>query len=172
MKNNFHYVTYNENEKYLLISFLRVGGIPFSCSGYYFNEKGQEGYYISFDLLPDQEKDIEDFLLLFDGCYNFPVELISEGAILRDHSSIDYSCLLHEKVTDIADSIYNVGDRIIKDFLPEYKAIYNFFGADYFKKVITDMAVIDAQLVDFYKVNELTGSYLDRLGDIKKVVLV
>lgn len=172
MKNNFHYVTYNVNEKYLLISFLQVDNIPFNVSGYYFNEKGQEGYYISFDLLPDQEKEIEEFLLLFDGCYYFPIELISEGAILRDHVSIDYSGLLHEKITDIADSIYNVGDRIIKDFLPEYKAIYNFLGADYFKKIVSDMAAIDSQLVDFYNVNELTGSYLDRLGDIKKVVSV
>ena len=71
MKNNFHYVTYDKNEKYLLISFLQVADIPFNVSGYYFNEKGQEGYYISFDLLPDQEKDVENFLLLFDGCYSF-----------------------------------------------------------------------------------------------------
>lgn len=169
MTNNFHYVTYNKNEKYLFVSFLRVADIPFSVSGYYFNEQRQEGYYISFELLPDQEKNVEDFLLLFENRYTFQPELISEGAILRDHVSIEYSCLLHQYITDIADSIYNVGERIIKDFRPEYKAIFNFYGAEYFKNIIADMSAIDEQLTDFYKVNELISSYLDRLGMVMPV---
>lgn len=156
----FNYVTFNENEKYLFISFLRVLGVDFHVSGYY------EGYYIGFKCEENQEKEIENFLRLFEDRYTFKRELISEGAILRDHVDIGYTylCKLHEMVTDIADSLYNVGLSMKDRFLPEYKAIYNFFGADYFAGVLEDMGALDEQVVDPYKVNELLGSYLDRLS--------
>lgn len=158
---DFNYVTFNEKEKYLFISFLRVLGVDFHVSGYY------EGYYIGFKCEEYQEKEIENFLRLFEDRYTFTRELISEGAILRDHVDIayTYSCKLQEMVTDIADSLYNVGLSIKDRFLPEYKAIYNFFGADYFAGVLEDMEALDKQVVDPYKVNELLGSYLDRISE-------
>lgn len=163
---DFNYVTFNEKEKYLLISFLRVLGVNFNVSGYYFDNNGKEGYYIGLRCEENQRKEIENFLRLFDDRYTFTRELISEGAILRDHVDIayTYSCRLQEMVTDIADSLYNVGLSMKDRFSPEYKAIYNFFGADYFSGVLDDMAALDEQVIDSYKVNELLGSYLDRLS--------
>ena len=168
MTSKFNYVTYDVNEKYLLIAFLRAADIPFNVSGYYFNSEGQEGYYIGMDLLPDQEKDVEEFLLLFNGPFDFSVETISECAILRDHISPGYISLLHEKIVDIADSLYNIGAGIIKSFKCEYAALYNFFGSDYFKKVIEDMQAIDNQLTSDCKVAELIASYNDRKEAVKK----
>ena len=169
IKVEFNYTTYNQDEKYLFISFLRVLGIDFHVSGYYFNNKGKEGYYIGFKCNTEEEKAIDNFLSLFQDRYTFSRELISEGAILRDHVDIGYTylCKLHEMITDIADSLYNVGLSMKDRFLPEYKAIYNFFGADYFAGVLEDMSALDEQVIDPYKVNELLGSYLDRIS--KKV---
>lgn len=161
IKVEFNYVTYNQDEKYLFISFLRVLGIDYHVSGYY------ESYYIGFKCNMKEEKAIDNFLSLFQDRYTFARELISEGAILRDHVDISYtySCRLHEMVTDIADSLYNVGLSMKDRFSPEYKAIYNFFGADYFAGVLDDMAALDKQVIDPYKVNELLGSYLDRISE-------
>ena len=157
---DFNYVTFNQDEKYLFISFLRVLGVEYHVSGYY------EGYYIGFKCDETQEKEINNFLRLFEDRYTFTRELISEGAILRDYVDIGYtySCRLHEMITDIADSLYNVGLSMKDRFSSEYKAIYNFFGADYFAGVLDDMAALDEQVVDPYKVNELLGSYLDRIS--------
>jgi hypothetical protein len=157
---DFNYVTFNEKEKYLFLSFLRVLGVEYHVSGYY------DGYYIGFKCEKNQEKEIDNFLRLFEDRYTFTRELISEGAILRDHVDIayTYSCKLHEMITDIADSLYNVGLSMKDRFLPEYKAIYNFFGADFFAGVLDDMSALNKQVVDPYKVNELLGSYLDRLS--------
>lgn len=156
---DFNYVTYNQDEKYLFISFLRVLGIDYHVSGYY------EGYYIGFKCDEKQEKEIDNFLRLFEDRYTFTRELISEGAILRDHVDIayTYSCKLQEMVTDIADSLYNVGLSMVDRFRPDYKAIYNFLGDDFFAGVLDDMNALDSQVTDHYKVNELFGSYLDRL---------
>ena len=161
IKVEFNYTTYNQDEKYLLISFLRVLNIDFEVSGYY------EGYYIGFKCNTKEEKEIDNFLRLFEDRYTFTRELISEGAILRDHVDIGYTylCKLHEMITDIADSLYNVGLSMKDRFSPEYKAIYNFFGADYFAGVLEDMSALDNQVVDPYKVNELLGSYLDRISE-------
>lgn len=158
---DFNYVTFNQDEKYLFISFLRVLGVDFHVSGYY------EGYYIGFKCEENQEKEIDNFLRLFEDRYTFTRELISEGAILRDHVDIayTYSCKLHEMITDIADSLYNVGLSMKDRFLPEYKAIYNFFGDAFFAGVLDDMSALDEQITDPYKVNELLGSYLDRISE-------
>ena len=159
---DFNYVTFNQDEKYLFISFLRVLGVEYHVSGYY------EGYYIGFKCEENQKKEIENFLRLFEGRYDFTRELISEGAILRDHISPGYISLLHEKIVDIADSLYNIGAGIIKSFKCEYAALYNFFGSDYFKKVIEDMQAIDNQLTSDCKVAELIASYNDRKEAVKK----
>lgn len=159
---DFNYVTFNEKEKYLFISFLRVLGVDFHVSGYY------EGYYIGFKCEENQEKEIENFLRLFEDRYTFTRELISEGAILRDHGKVTYICRLHEMVTDIADSLYNVGLSMKDRFLPEYKAIYNFLGADFFAGVLDDMRSLDFQIYNDSKVEELAASYYDRkVGALK-----
>lgn len=159
---DFNYVTFNEKEKYLFISFLRVLGVDFHVSGYY------EGYYIGFKCEENQEKEIENFLRLFEDRYTFTRELISEGAILRDHGTITYICRLHEMLTDIADSLYNVGLSMKDRFSSEYKAIYNFFGADFFAGVLDDMRSLDFQLYNDSKVEELAASYYDRkVGALK-----
>lgn len=62
MKKLFNFVTFSENEKYLFLAFLNAADIKFSVSGYGFNSEGKEGYYISFDLLPDQIKKVSNFL--------------------------------------------------------------------------------------------------------------
>lgn len=159
---DFNYVTFNEKEKYLFISFLRVLGVDYHVSGYY------EGYYIGFKCEEKQEKEIENFLRLFEDRYTFTRELISEGAILRDHGKVTYICRLHEMVTDIADSLYNVGLSMKDRFSPEYKAIYNFFGADYFADVLDDMRSLDFQLYNDSKVEELAASYYDRKVGVLK----
>lgn len=159
---DFNYVTFNEEEKYLFISFLRVLGVDFHVSGYY------EGYYIGFKCEENQEKEIENFLRLFEDRYTFSRELISEGAILRDHIKVTYICRLHEMVTDIADSLYNVGLSMKDRFLPEYKAIYNFFGADFFAGVLDDMRSLDFQTYNDSKVEEIAASYYDRKVGVLK----
>lgn len=159
---DFNYVTYNEKEKYLFISFLRVLGIDFHVSGYYFDNNGKEGYYIGFKCEENQEKEIDRFLGLFNDRYTFSRELISEGAILRDHMNVTYISRLHEMITDIADSLYNVGLRIVDDMRNDYKAIYYFLGADFFEGVLADMSALDEQITSDSKVNELVDSYNDR----------
>lgn len=156
IKVEFNYVTFNQGEKYLFISFLRVLGIDYHVSGYY------EGYYIGFKCNMKEEKAIDNFLRLFEDRYTFTRELISEGAILRDHGKVTYICRLHEMVTDIADSLYNVGLSMKDRFSPEYKAIYNFFGADFFAGVLDDMRSLDFQLYNDSKVEELAASYYDK----------
>lgn len=101
---------------------------------------------------------------------NIPYQLVSMAAILRDYLKPGYKSDLHEKLTDIADSIYNVGKSIISDFKPEYKELYDKVGEDYFNKVIEDMHAIDSQLTSDAKVQELLADYEDRLGGVSACV--
>ena len=95
-----------------------------------------------------------------------PYQLVSMAAILRDHTDPEYKNDTHEKLTDIADSLYNVGESIVDQFRDEYKVLYDQYGKDYFDKVLDDMSAIDSQLTSDAKVEELLADYEDRLEGI------
>lgn len=47
----YHIVTYNRDIKYAFIDYLRERDfVLLSVSGYYFDERGREGYYIEFKI--------------------------------------------------------------------------------------------------------------------------
>lgn len=97
-----------------------------------------------------------------------PYTLVSMAAILRDYADMSdwYKNDLHEKLTDIADSLYNVG--ITPDeFKTEYKELYDQYGKAYFDKVLDDMYALDGQLTSDDKVQELFDDYADRLDGVK-----
>lgn len=97
-----------------------------------------------------------------------PYTLVSMAAILRDYADMSewYKNDLHEKLTDIADSLYNVG--ITPDeFKTEYKELYDQYGKAYFDKVLDDMDALDGQLTSDDKVQELFDDYADRLDGVK-----
>ena len=86
---------------------------------------------------------------------------VSMGAILRDYITVMYKNKEHQMLCDIADSLY--GPNIDpSDFRPEYKELY---GAEYFDKVLDDMAAIDSQVTDSRKERELEADYMDRVGN-------
>ena len=96
-----------------------------------------------------------------------PYTLVSMAAILRDYADMSdwYKNDLHEKLTDIADSLYNVG--IAPDeFKTEYKELYDQYGKAYFDKVLDDMDALDGQLTSDAKVQELADDYADRLDGV------
>ena len=97
-----------------------------------------------------------------------PYTLVSMAAILRDYTDMSewYKNDLHEKLTDIADSLYNVG--ITPDeFKTEYKELYDQYGKAYFDKVLDDMYALDGQLTSDDKIQELFDDYADRLDGVK-----
>ena len=95
-----------------------------------------------------------------------PYQLVSMAAMLRDYIDQDDQVYLdreHEKLTDIADSLY--ADVVTPDqFKDEYQVLYKQYGPDYFAKVLEDMEAIDSQLTTDDKVNELWDDYSDRLN--------
>ena len=94
-----------------------------------------------------------------------PYQLVSMAVNLRDYTDPGYKNDEHEKLVDIADSLYNVG--ISPDsFYDEYKQLYDRYGKEYFDKVLKDAQAIDSQLTDDDKVNELYAEYVDKLGGI------
>lgn len=113
-----------------------------------------------YDKLSDYDKRIADAKLRKD----YPYQIVSMAAILRDYIKPEYVGKFHEKLVDIADSIYNVGSSIIDDFLPEYKEIYDRFGKDYFDLVLKDMRALDGQITSDAKVEELLADYEDRIN--------
>ena len=96
---------------------------------------------------------------------NTPYQLVSMATILRDYlapEDQDYRDDEHEKLSDIADSLY--ADTATPDqFKGEYQTLYKKYGPDYFAKVLEDMAAIDSQLTTDEKVDELYADYEDRL---------
>ena len=93
-----------------------------------------------------------------------PYQLVSMAAVMRDYSDpVSYFDDEHEKLTDIADFLYNVGDGPER-LLPEYKELYDQYGPDYFAKVIHDMEALDSQVTSTAKEDELSEDYYDRLG--------
>jgi hypothetical protein len=95
-----------------------------------------------------------------------PYQLVSMAAMLRDYIDQDDQVYLdreHEKLTDIADSLY--ADVVTPDqFKDEYQTLYKQYGPDYFAKVLEDMEAIDSQLTTDDKVDELWYDYSDRLN--------
>lgn len=99
---------------------------------------------------------------------NIPYTLVSMAAILRDYAELepgDYKNVEHQKLTDIADSLYNVGINS-DEFRAEYKELYDQYGKAYFDKVLDDMYALDSQLTSDAKVQELIDDYNDRLNNI------
>ena len=98
---------------------------------------------------------------------NIPYQLVSMAAILRDYGDPEYISDIHEKLVDIADSIYNVGDDVIDRLKDEYKKLYDQCGADYFDKIIEDMESLDGQLTSDDKIDELIEDYNYRIGNVE-----
>ena len=94
---------------------------------------------------------------------DWPYQIVSMAAILRDYVEPKYVGKYHKLLVDVADSLYNVGRSIANDFLPEYKEVYDRMGAEYWDKVLDDMYAIDGQLTTQAKVDELLADYGDRL---------
>lgn len=100
-----------------------------------------------------------------------PYQLVSMAAMLRDFfalNSDDYLNKEHQMLTDIADYLYNSADGAFSDhpednLLPEFKVIFDNYGADYFKQVTDDMYAIDSQVTSTAKADELYEDYQDRL---------
>ena len=76
-----------------------------------------------------------------------PYDLVSELVILRDYADVSGSYLTdeHEKLVDIADTLYNANIPADK-LLPEFKAVYDLYGEDYFNLVLDDASAIDSQI--------------------------
>ena len=94
-----------------------------------------------------------------------PYQLVSMAVNLRDYTDPEYKNDEHEKLVDIADSLYNAGIRP-ESFYDEYKQLYDRYGKEYFDKILKDAQAIDSQLTDDDKVNELYVEYVDKLGGI------
>ena len=96
-----------------------------------------------------------------------PYTLVSMAAILRDYADMSdwYKNDLHKQLTDIADSLYNVGIDP-DEFKAEYKELYDQYGKAYFDKVLDDMYALDGQLTSDAKVQELIQDYEDRLSGV------
>lgn len=100
-----------------------------------------------------------------------PYQLVSMATMLRDFfalNSDDYLNKEHQMLTDIADYLYNSADGAFSDhpednLLPEFKVIFDKYGADYFKQVTDDMYAIDSQVTSTAKEDELYEDYQDRL---------
>lgn len=117
-----------------------------------------------YDKLSDYDKRIVDSQLRS----KYPYQIVSMAAILRDHIDLvdkAYKDDTHKKLTDIADSLYNVG-LDPADMYPEYSQLYARMGKEYFDKVLDDMYAIDSQLTSDDKVQELVDDYYDRIGNI------
>ena len=101
-----------------------------------------------------------------------PYTLVSMAAILRDYYDPNYLNDEHYKLTSIADYLYNSADGAFSDhpednLLPEFKVLFDKYGADYFQKVLDDMYALDGQLTSDDKVQELFDDYVDRLDGVK-----
>ena len=97
-----------------------------------------------------------------------PYQLVSMAAIIRDFDDPEYLNDEHYKLTSIADYLYNSADGAFSDhpednLLPEFKVVFDNYGADYFKQVTDDMYAIDGQITSAAKEDELLADYMDRL---------
>lgn len=94
---------------------------------------------------------------------NIPYDLVSMLVALRDYISIDDTDYIndeHRMLVDVADSLYNAGITVA-EMSPEYQAVYNKYGKDFFDLVLDDVAALDSQLTS-NNVNDLIADYNDR----------
>ena len=94
---------------------------------------------------------------------NIPYDLVSMLVALRDYISIDDTDYIndeHRMLVDVADSLYNAGITVA-EMSPEYQAVYNKYGKDFFDLVLEDVAALDSQLTS-NNVNDLIADYNDR----------
>ena len=102
----------------------------------------------------------------------YSVESVSERTMLRDYGDSERYPYLdeeHEKLCDIADSLYNA-DIGPEQFKAEYKELYEKYGKDFFDKVVEDMAGIDSQITGGSSdphFDELVADYMDKLNEKK-----
>ena len=96
-----------------------------------------------------------------------PYNLVSSFVVLRDYANLDdnYVSEEHRLLTDIADSLYNVGGSAARGFTGEYRELYDEYGKAYFDKVLDDIYALDSQISrdnveDFVEeVNDLLSKY-------------
>ena len=91
-----------------------------------------------------------------------PYDLVSMLVVLRDYvdTSSAYVSDEHNKLVDIADSMYNAGLNI-DEMRPEYKSVYEKYGRKFFDTVLKDASAIDSQLTR-NNLNDLIADYEDR----------
>lgn len=92
-----------------------------------------------------------------------PYDLVSMLVALRDYISIDDTDYIndeHRMLVDVADSLYNAGISV-DEMSPEYQAVYNKYGKDFFDLVLDDVAALDTQITA-NNVNDLIEDYNDR----------
>ena len=94
---------------------------------------------------------------------NITYDLVSMAAIIRDFDQPVYINDEHEKLVDIADSIYNTGISP-EDMIDTYRDLYYKYGESFWDEVLEDMIAIDGQLTSSERENDLLLDYNDRLG--------
>ena len=99
-----------------------------------------------------------------------PYDLVSMLVALRDYADVSdaYVNDEHGKLVDIADSLYNVGEEVVKTMKPEFRKVYDKYGKDYFDMVLKDTSAIDSQLTH-NNVNDLIADYEDRANNFSGV---
>lgn len=92
-----------------------------------------------------------------------PYDLVSMLLILRDWADVEdgYINSEHKALVDIADTLYNVGRNMVNQLSPEFKAVYDKYGKDYFDQVLDDASAIDSQ-INSRNVNDLIAEYNDK----------
>lgn len=91
----------------------------------------------------------------------FKYEVVSAAVILRDIANPEYINDEHRMLVDIADSLYNanIGPEYLK---PEYRALYDKYGKEFWNLVIQDASAIDSQVSGHEQ--ELLADYADYLS--------
>lgn len=93
-----------------------------------------------------------------------PYDLVSVLVILRDWVELeddDYISPEHKRLVSLADSLYNNGYEIIDYLKPDYKALFDEYGEEYFDDVIEDASAIDTQ-INRSNVKDLIAEYNDK----------
>lgn len=102
---------------------------------------------------------------------NIDYSLVSEAAILRDFvAKPDYINEEHEKLVDIADTLYNANIPVEEwndnpDY--DYKALYYKYGKEFFNKVLSEMADFD-ELLSGAEALDLAVDYNDSILQVKE----
>lgn len=101
-----------------------------------------------------------------------PYDAVSVATMLRDYITPEYASDEHEKLCDLADNIYHTGMTPKSNpewYRPEYKALYQEYGEEYWQKVLKDMGAIDSQL-DTYNAGDLEEDYYYIKQELKKLL--